>query len=101
MTTDRANPANEGKIRRIHGIRGSLPSPASMPDPPGTLLPIRGTFHRGDVDLDHLHHRLHGAPGAVRIRVPDQLHQPGRRHLPEDTPAVLEPAAGHLRAAIR
>jgi hypothetical protein len=62
---------------------------------------VGGTFHFGDVDFNHLHHGLHGAASAVRVGVSDQLHQAGRRDLPEDAPAILKPAAGDLRAAIR
>jgi hypothetical protein len=58
-------------------------------------------FHLGDIDLAHLHHRLHRAAGAVRVGVGDQLEQAGRRHLPGHPPAVLEPAAWAFRAAGR
>ena len=38
------------------------------------LCAIGGMFHLGDIDLDHLRHRLHSATGAVPVGVFDQLH---------------------------
>ena len=37
----------------------------------GSLCGVGGTFHFGDIDFDHLHHRFHGTPSAVRIGVSD------------------------------
>lgn len=64
------------------------------------LWGVDGPFQLGDVDLDHIHHRLHRPAGAVLVGIFNQLHQPRRSHLPEDAPAVLKPAASNLGAAV-
>src|SRR4051812_47504963 len=55
---------------------------------------------RGDVDLPHRHHRLHGALRGVAIWVGRRLEQHARRDLPGEPPAILAPAASTLLAAV-
>jgi hypothetical protein len=63
--------------------------------------PIGGSLHRGDIDLLHLEHRLHGAPGSARIGVLQQRDQLPGDDLPGQAEPVLEPAALARRAAVR
>ena len=59
-----------------------------------------GGFDRGDVDLAHLQHRLHGTMRAIRIGVADELDEPIRDDLPRESPPVLQPAARLLLPAV-
>ncbi len=48
----------------------------------------------------HLQHRLHGALGALRVGVAEQLAQPVGDDLPAQAEPVLEPAALSLLPAV-
>src|SRR4051794_1724764 len=60
---------------------------------------VGGAAQRGDVELDHLEHRLHRAPGALRVRVREQLLHAPRHHLPGHAVPVFQPAALHFLPA--
>ena len=55
---------------------------------------VGGALQGGDVDLAHREHRLHRAPGPLRVDVRgEELIHAGGHDLPRDAVAVLEPAA--------
>ena len=64
------------------------------------FLAVERRLDRGDVDLPHRHHRVHRPLGAARSGSAISVEQPLRRDLPGQAPAVLEPAALALLAAI-
>src|SRR6185312_7952100 len=56
-------------------------------------LSLAGRFERRDVDLLHFHHGEEGALRRLRLRVPEELHDPERLDLPREAELVLEPPA--------
>src|SRR5438309_6493379 len=80
--------------RRAAHFNANLLVPASGPDAVGRVA------QRGDVQLAHLEHRVHRAPGPLRVRVREQLLHAGRHDLPRQPVAVLEPAARPLLTAL-
>src|SRR5690349_17962801 len=77
--------ASASIVTRIPRYRG----PAPMSSSP------RG-FDLGDVDLLHLHHRVHGAFRSGRIGIGDGLHQGPRSDLPAQPKLILAPPAHAL-----
>src|SRR5436190_9028001 len=67
----------------------------------GDASTLGGLLQGFDVELHHLHHRLHDPPGFLGVLVADQLHEHGRDDLPRHAELVGEPAAGDLLAAVR
>src|SRR6185503_95785 len=63
-------------------------------------LALEGPFEPGDVDLDHLEHRLEGPRGSLAIGAVQHLRELARDDLPRDPELVLEPAADALHATV-
>ena len=59
---------------------------------PGSARLVR-VAHVRDVDLDHLHHGLHGPLRLDRVRIRQHVDDGGRHHLPGQAELVLEPTA--------
>src|SRR5712664_99007 len=60
---------------------------------------LLGPLQAFDVDLLHLHHRLHDALRYCGIGIAQELRQRGRNDLPRQTELILEPAAHLLLSA--
>src|SRR5216684_421295 len=60
---------------------------------------LLGPLEAFDVDLLHLHHRLHDALRDCGIGIAQELRQSGRNDLPRQAELVLEPAAHLLLSA--
>src|SRR3954447_17989250 len=61
---------------------------------------VRRALQRRHVELAHAEHRLHGPASSLRVRIGEELVQPGRRDLPREAVAVLAPAARTLLASV-
>src|SRR6476620_201999 len=80
------------------GPPGACMTPSSDWNTAPVSLRIGGlAFERGfdgrDVDLLHLHHRVHGPLGGGAVAARDRLHQCLGGDLPREAPFVLAPAA--------
>src|SRR5947207_1230318 len=60
----------------------------------------RGALERRDVDLIHLHHRIHDALGFRLIGIGQHIAENNRTHLPRETEFVFEPTARSGRSAV-
>src|SRR5450759_5421805 len=88
--------------------RRSRTRPGEWPDPPepgsrarsGRLsgLAIERPTQRGDVDLAHGQHGLHGSSGALRVGIAQHLAHLARDNLPRHAVAILQPAAPPSRS---
>ena len=106
-----AESGRRGRARRVsaRGPRSARTRPRARRDPAdaGVVRPtprslgvgVRRVLQRLDVDLLHLQHRLHGALGAPRVGVAQQLAEPLGDDLPAQAEPVLEPAALTFLAA--
>src|SRR2546423_137949 len=89
-------PAGAAAVMSPSGRRNSWAAPAAAARP---LPPVVGLLQALDVELLHLHHRLHDPGRLFRILVPQELAQHGGHDLPRHAELVLEPAALVLRSA--
>jgi hypothetical protein len=64
-------------------------------------FPCVSSLQFADVDLLHLHHRIHHSSGLFRVFVVQHLNQHSGRDLPGQTELVSEPAALGFLAAVR
>src|SRR5450631_1013447 len=77
-----------GELDRMSANKAANLSLIAHAEPEPTLSRLRGglaligLFQRGDVELDHLHHRLNSPLGAGGIGTAQILHQRGRHDLP-------------------
>src|ERR1035437_3553673 len=65
----------------------------------GNRLALERATKRGDVDLGHAQHRLHGPAGAFSIWTAQQLAELARDDLPRHAEAILAPATLPGRSA--
>src|SRR5450631_2130500 len=99
-------PKPTGELDRMSANKAANLSLIAHAEPEPTLSRLRGglaligLFQRGDVELDHLHHRLNSPLGAGGIGTAQMLHQRGRHDLPRYAVTVLQPAATFDRPAI-